>query len=138
MSLEMTGGDIWVVHTKKVTAAANLAGKTLITAAGAAVGSAANACYGVTATDVKNADYVAVKLAPSIVEVLATGTVTEGAYVEALQATVYANIDGTSTSTTITGVTDLASGYPLGKAYSSSTANGTALIALLVNQAKPT
>lgn len=138
MALEITGGDIWVVHTKQVTAAANLAGKSLITAAGAAVTSAANACYGVTATDVKSGDYVAVKIAPSIVEVLATGTVTEGAYVESLTASVYANIDGTSTATTSAGVQDLASGYPIGKALSSSTANGTALIALLVNQAKPT
>jgi hypothetical protein len=139
MAVSMTAGDVWVVHTdNSVAAAANLADKSLVDVSGAAIANAANACYGVVAKDTKSGDYLTIKIAPSIVEVIATGTVTKGSYVEALQATVYANIEGTSTATTSCGVTNLSSGYPLGKALSASDANGSVLVALLVNQAKPT
>src|SRR3990167_9022804 len=94
------GGDLWVPATVPVTTTANLAGKSLITAAGAAVANAANGVFGVIESDTKSGDYATVKLPPGIVEVIATGTVTKGGKVEALlSASVYANIDGTSTAT---------------------------------------
>jgi len=133
MAVAYTGGDVFIAHTKQVTTTANLAGKSLITYAGAALANATGACYGVIDKDTPSGDIATVKLAPSIVEVLCTGTVTEGNLVEGLQAAVYANINGTSTSTTSCGVTNYSSGYVIGKAYSSSDANGTALIALMVN-----
>lgn len=130
------GGDVWVVHTLPVTTTANLAAKSLITAAGAAVANAANSVYGVITADTKSADSASVKIAPSIVEVIATGTVTAGGKVEVLTATVVANIDGTATNTTSAGVKDLASGYPIGKAYSSGVANDTVLVGLFLNDGK--
>jgi len=136
MAVKNTGGDVFVVHTVQVTAAANLADKSLITAAGAAPANAANGVFGVISKDTKSGDYATVKVPPSIVEVLATGTVAVGNEVEVLQATVYANIDGTSTATTSAGVTALASGYPIGRAYSASDANGTVLVGLYGNQGK--
>jgi len=133
MAVAYAGGDVFIAHTKQVTTSANLAGKSLITYAGAALANATGACYGVIDKDVKSGDIATVKMAPSIVEVLCTGTVTEGNLVEGLQGTVYANIDGTSTTTTSCGVQNYSAGYVIGKAYSSSDANGTALIALMVN-----
>ena len=136
MAVAMASGDVFVAHVLPVTAGANLAGKSLITVGGAAVTTAAAACFGVIAKDTKSGDVANVKIAPSIVEVIATGTVTAGAMVEALQGTVYANIDGTSTSTTSCGVQDLAAGYPVGKALTSSDVYGTVLVALICNQVK--
>jgi hypothetical protein len=128
--------DVWVVHTLPITTTANLAGKSLITAAGAAVASAANSVFGVIAKDTKSGDIATVKIAPSIVEVLATGTVTKGSKVEVLTATVVANIDGVSTNTTSAGVQNLAAGYPIGKALTGGVANETVLVSLFLNDAK--
>ena len=136
MAIANVGGDLFVTATLSLATAANLAGKSLITYAGAAVASAARGVFGVIAKDTPSGDYADIKLPGSIVEVLATGTVTKGAEVEALQATVYANINGTSTSTTSAGVQDLASGYPIGLALTASTAYGTVLVLLYANQAK--
>ena len=133
MSVQYAGGDIWIAHTKSLATSANLAGKSLITYAGAALANATGACYGVIDKDTPNGDYATVKLAPSIVEVLCTGTVTEGNLVEGLQATVYASINGASVATTSCGIQNYSSGYVIGKAYSSSDANGTALVALFTN-----
>ena len=130
------GGDIWVVHKLPVTVSANLAGKSLVTAAGAAVANAANSVFGVLQSDTPNGDEASVKICPSIVEVIATGTVTKGGKVEVLQATVVANIDGTSTNTTSAGVVDLASGYPIGKALTGGVANDTVLVSLFLNDGK--
>ncbi len=129
-------GDIFVMHVKSVTVSANLAGKSLITAAGAAVANAANSVFGVIAVDTPNGDSADVKIGASIVEVLATGTVTAGGKVEVLQATVVANINGTATNTTSAGVTDLVSGYPIGKAVTGGVANETVLVELFLNDAK--
>ena len=129
-------GDLWVPATQPVTTTANLAGKSLITAAGAAVANAANSVFGVIESDTKSADVATVKLPPGIVEIIATGTVTKGGKVEVLQATVKANIDGTSTNTTSAGVTNLASGYPIGKALTAGVANDTVLISLFLNDGK--
>ena len=133
MALTNTSGDVWVPHTQIITAGANLADKTLITQAGAAVVSAALGTYGVIRGDVASGDYATVKIAPCIVEVLCTGTVTQGILVEALTGAVYANIAGTSTSTTSSGVSTIASGYAVGKALTTSAVYGTALISVFSN-----
>ena len=131
------GGDLFVPATVPLTAAANLAGKSLVTAAGAAVANAANSVFGVTESDTKSGDYMTVKLPPGIVEVLATGTVTKGGKVEALlSAAVYANIDGTSTATSSTGVQNLSAGYPIGKAITGGVVNDTVLVSLFLNDGK--
>ena len=133
MSVQLAGGDVWVPYTKEIATSANLADKSLITAAGAGVVSAANTAYGVIRGDVANGDYATVKTFPCIAEVLATGTVTEGNAVEALSASVYASISGSSTSTTSTGVQNYSSGYVIGRALSSSDANGTVLVSFFAN-----
>jgi hypothetical protein len=128
--------DLWVCAKLPLAAAANLAGKSLVTAAGAAVTSAANSVFGVNEADTKSGDTMSVKLPPSIVEVIATGTVTKGGKVEALTATVVAQIDGTETNTTSAGVQNLASGYPIGKALTAGVANDTVLVSLFLNDGK--
>ena len=133
MAIANVGGDKLVLNKEYVTTAADLADKTLITAAGAAVSSGALATgtaayYGVIEKDTPSGGLATVKT-HGILEVLATGTVTKGSLVEALQGTVYANINGTKTSTISCGVTNIASGYPVGKAMSTSDAYGTVLVA---------
>lgn len=136
MAIENTGGDMFVIGTLPLATAANLAGKSLITVAGAAPANAARAVFGVISRDTPSGDLADVKLPGSIVEVIATGAVTKGAQVEVLQGTVYANINGTSTSTTSAGVQDLASGYPIGLALTGSDAYGTVQVLLYGNQGK--
>ena len=131
------GGDLWVPAMVSVTTTANLAGKSLITAAGAAVSNAANSVFGVIESDTKSGDYATVKLPPGIVEVIATGTVTKGGKVEVLCSTaVYANVDGTSTATTSAGVVNLSTGYPIGKAITGGVVNDTVLVSLFLNDGK--
>lgn len=129
------GGDKWVANRELLTAGANLVGQTLVLWNGTVPANAANGVMGVVEVDTANGDTVAVKTPPSIVEVRATGTVTKGAYVEVLTTT-YTTKD--ASGVTGAGVVDLASGYPVGKAYTGGSANDTVLIALLENQAKPT
>jgi hypothetical protein len=136
MAIANVGGDLFVTAKVSLATAANLAGKSLITYAGAAVASAARGVFGVIDKDTPSGDYADVKLPGSIVEVIATGTVTKGAQVEALTGTVYADVNGTSTSTTSAGVQDLASGYPIGLALTASEAYGTVLVVLYANQGK--
>lgn len=136
MSVQFVGGDKLVLNKEYVTAAANLADKTLVTAAGAVPASAARAVYGVVEKDTASGDLATVKTSPGIVEVFAAGTVTKGSEVEGLQFTIAANINGSSTSITATGVQNLASGYPIGKAHSDSDAGGTVLVELYSNQGK--
>lgn len=128
--------DLWVPYTLPITTTANLAGKSLVTAAGAAVANAANSVFGVLESDTKSGDEGTLKCPPGAVEVIATGTVTKGGKVEVLQATVVANIDGASTNTTSAGVQDLASGYPIGKALTAGVANDTVLVQLFLNDGK--
>lgn len=133
------GGDKLVLNKEYITAAANLADKTLILVGGTAVGNAAALCYGVIEKDVKSGDLATVKTAPGILEVLATGTVTKGSDVEALQAAIFANIDNVSTSTTSAGVQDLqvaGTGYPVGRALTSGSAGDTVLINMYTHQNK--
>lgn len=138
MAVNFVGGDKFVQDKMYITTSANLADKTLITFAGAAPANAAVA-WGVIEKDTKSGDAATVKYGNSIVEVLATGTVTAGNEVEALQGTVYANIDGVSTSTTSAGVQDLAvagTSYPIGRAITGSDAYGTVLVMLYTHQNK--
>ena len=127
--------DLWVPYTLPITTSANLAGKSLLTAAGAAVANAANSVFGVLESDTPSGDEGTLKMHGAI-EVIATGTVTKGGKVEVLQATVVANINGTATNTTSAGVQDLASGYPIGKALSAGVANDTVLVQLFGNDGK--
>lgn len=136
MAVAMTSGDVFIPHTIQVTTAANLAGKSLVTIGGAAATNAEADAIGVIAKDTPSGDIANVKVVGSIVEVLCTGTVTAGTEVEVLQGTVYANINGTSTSTTSAGVSTLASGHPIGRALLSSEAYGTTLVLLYTNFAK--
>jgi len=136
MAVEMTSGDIQVSHVMQIATTADLAGKSLITAAGAAVASAARGVLGVISKDTPSGDYADVKIVGSIVEVIATGTVTKGNEVEALTGTVVANINATATNTTSAGVQNLAAGYPIGLALSSSDVYGSVLVYLYPNQAK--
>ncbi|CAK0766257.1 conserved hypothetical protein [Gammaproteobacteria bacterium] len=130
------GGDKLVLNKEYVTAGANLADKTLVTVAGAVPANGAVA-YGVVEKDTANGDLATVKTSPGIIEIVATGSVTKGGKVEALQGTVYGNIAGTSTAITAAGVQDLASGYPIGLAHTGTTTVGeTVLVELFSNQAK--
>jgi hypothetical protein len=129
------GGDKLVLNKEYVTAAANLADKSLVTVGGA-VPANGTVCFGVVEKDTKTGDLATVKTAPGIVEVIAAGTVTKGSQVEALQGTIAANIDGVSTSITYAGVQDLDEGFPIGLAMTSGSAGDTVLVMLFENQAK--
>ena len=129
------GGDKSVLNKEYVTSTANLADKTLCTVAGASVVSAAAGVYGVVEKDTVSGDLATVKTS-GILEVIASGTVTAGSMVEGLTGSIYANISGTSTSITYTGVQNLASGYPIGKAHTSGVAGDTVLVELIANQVK--
>lgn len=128
MAVNTVGGDKLVLNVETITAAADLAGQSLVTVAGAAVTSAAGDVFGVLANDVPSGDTVSCKT-HGILEVIATGTVTAGAKVEVLQGTVPANINGTKTNTTSAGVQDVAAGYPVGLALTSGDAYSTVLVA---------
>lgn len=130
MAIAFVGGDQLVLHKEYVTATQNLCDKSLVTSAGAAPTAAAGGSYGVVEKDTKSGDLATIKNGiGSFLEILATGAVTKGARVEAYVVSTYANIDGTSTAvTTCAGVMDLASGFPVGIAHSTTDAGGTALI----------
>ena len=129
MAIAFVGGDKLVLNKEYVTAAANLADKSLVLVGGTVPSSAAGLSYGVVEKDTASGDLATVKNGTgSILEVLCTGTVTAGSKVEVLTASVYANISGTSTSITAAGVSVLSSGFPVGLAHTSSDAGGTALI----------
>jgi hypothetical protein len=132
----MVGGDKLVLNKEYVTAAANLADKSLVTAGGAVATAYANGVYGVVEKDTKSGDLATVKTSPGILEVLAGGTVTAGAYVEAVAiATVYGNIDGTSTAIAAAGVQDATSTNKIiGKAHTGGVANETVLVELVAVQ----
>lgn len=127
----MVGGDKFVLDKIIVTAAANLADKTFVNANGAVPANAAKCTGGVVEKDTKNTDYATVKIG-GILEVLATGTVTAGAFVEILTASVYGNIDGTSTAITAAGVQDATSTNAIvGKAITGGVVNETVLVQIM-------
>jgi hypothetical protein len=130
MAIAFVGGDKVVVNKEYVTAAQNLCDKSLVCITGSAPAAAAGGTWGVVEKDTKSGNLATVKNGiGSILEVLATSTVTAGSRVEAYVVSTYANIDGTSTAvTTCAGVMDLASGFPVGIAHTGSDAGGTVLV----------
>jgi hypothetical protein len=124
------GGNKYVVNTKQVTAAANLVGLTLVNANGAVPANAAKCTGGVVQTDVASGDYGTIAYGTgSIVKVLATGTVTEGGFVEVLLST-FTTKDTTGVSGA--GVQDASSTNAIvGKAQTGGSVNDTVLIELM-------
>lgn len=133
------GGDKLVLNKMQITAAANLVDKTLVTIAGAVPANAANAAFGVVERDTANGDYATVKFgAGSVLEVIATGTVTAGNYVEVLLGSFTASIGGAAVAAQSgAGVQNIASGYVVGKAITGGSANDTVLVELISMQVKP-
>ena len=126
------GGDKFIVNVQQVTAGANLPGKTLVTLGGAVPANGANTAFGVVAVDTASGDYVGAKF--GVVEVIATGTVTAGGFVETLQAATFTmNVAGTATaSQTGCGVQDVQSAnYQVGRALTGGSANDTVLVNML-------
>jgi hypothetical protein len=120
------GGDKFIVEKKQVTAAANLVDKTLVCANGAVPANGANTAWGVLERDTANGDYAALKR--GTVAVIATGTVTEGGYVEVLLST-FTTKDTTGVSGA--GVQDVSStDYIVGRAVTGGSVNDTVLIDL--------
>ncbi len=130
MAIVFVGGDKLVLNKEYVTSTQNLCDKTLVTVAGAAPAAAAGGSYGVVEKDTKSGDLATIKNGiGSFLEILATGTVTAGARVEAYVVSTVANIDGTATAvTTAAGVMDLASGFPVGIAHTGGSAGSTVLV----------
>jgi hypothetical protein len=126
------GGDKFVVDKKLVTAAANLVDKTLVCANGTVPSNAANTAYGVLERDTADGDLATLKY--GIVEVIATGTVTEGAYQEVLTSTFTTKDD---TGVTGAGVQDVTStDYIVGRALTGGSVNDTVLINMLDKASK--
>ena len=130
MAIAFVGGDKKVLNKDYVTAAQNLCDKTLVCWTGSAPAAAAGSIMGVVEKDTVSGAVATVKNGiGSILEVIATNTVTAGQLVEAYVATIYANINGTSTAvTTAAGVMNLSAGFPVGLALTSSDAGGTVLV----------
>ena len=130
MAIAFVGGDKKVLNKDYVTAAQNLCDKTLVCWTGSAPAAAAGSIMGVVEKDTVSGAVATVKNGiGSILEVIATSTVTAGQLVEAYVVTIYANINGTSTAvTTAAGVMNLSSGFPVGLALTSSDTGGTVLV----------
>jgi hypothetical protein len=124
------GGNKSVVDFKEVTAAANLVAWTFVNANGAVPANAAKCTGGVVQTDVTNADYGSIAYGTgSVVKVLATGTVTEGGFVEILTST-FTTKD--TTGVTGAGVQDSSSTNAIvGKAQTGGSVNDTVLVELM-------
>ena len=124
------GGNKWVVDYRQVTAAANLVGKTFVNANGAVPANAAKCTGGVVQTDVASGDYGTIaEGVGSQVEVIATGTVTAGNFVEILLST-FTTKDTTGVSGA--GVQDATStNVVVGKALTGGVVNDTVLVELL-------
>ena len=121
------GGDQFVYDKLQVTAAANLVDKTLVCANGAVPANVANTAWGVCERDTASGDYATLK--KGVVEVIATGTVTAGNYVEVLLST-FTTKDTTGVSGA--GVQNLtSSNYCCGRAKTGGSANDTVLVDLL-------
>ena len=118
------GGDKWIKDKEQITAAANLVDKTFVNANGAVPANAAKCTGGVVERDTANADYATIKT--GIVEVIATGTVTAGNFVEILTST-FTTKD--TTGVTGAGVQDATSTNAIvGKAITGGSVNDTVLI----------
>jgi hypothetical protein len=121
-----------------VTAAANLAAHTFVNIDGTVPASAAECTGGITDSDVVSGEVADLALPIGAFAVRATGTVTKGLQVELLQdtTTVYGNISGVKTLIACAGVQNIASGYAVGRAYTSGVAGDLVLVIPSVNQAK--
>ena len=118
------GGDKWIKDKEQITAAANLVDKTFVNANGAVPSSAAKCTGGVLERDTANADFGIIKT--GIVEVIATGAVTAGNFVEILTST-FTTKD--TTGVTGAGVQDATSTNAIvGKAITGGSANDTVLV----------
>ena len=124
------GGNKNVVNTKQVTAAANLVAWTFVNANGAVPANFEKCTGGVVQTDVSVNDYGTVAYGTgSIVKVLATGTVTEGNFVNILLST-FTTKDTTGVSGA--GVVDATSTNAIvGKAQTGGIVNETVLVELM-------
>jgi hypothetical protein len=124
------GGNKWVVDFKQITAGANLVGKTLINADGTVPSNAAKCTGGVVQTDVASGDYATVAIGTgSQVEVIATGTVTAGNFVEILTST-FTTKD--TTGVTGAGVQNATStNLVVGRAITGGVVNDTVLVELM-------
>lgn len=124
------GGNKHVVDFKEVTAAANLVAWTFVNANGAVPANAAKCTGGVVQTDVTSGDYGSIAYGTgSVVKVLATGTVTEGGFVEILTST-FTTKD--TTGVTGAGVQDATSTNAIvGKAQTGGSVNDTVLVELM-------
>jgi hypothetical protein len=127
----MVGGDKLVLNKEILTSTTNMADKSLCAANGTYPASATNETYGVVEKDTKSGDDMVIKTPPGIFEVIALGSCTKGSYAEVLTGSVYANIDGTSTSITAAGVQNATSSNNIcGKFHSTAVANETVLVEL--------
>jgi hypothetical protein len=124
------GGDRVIVNRIQVTAAANLVDKTFVNANGAVPANAAKCTGGVVQGDTLSGDYATVKIGTgSMLEVIATGTVTAGNFVEILTST-FTTKD--TTGVTGAGVQDASStNVVVGRAITAGSVNDTVLIELL-------
>jgi hypothetical protein len=121
------GGDKWIKDKEQITAAANLVDKTFVNANGAVPANAAKCTGGVLERDTASGDYGLIKT--GIVEVIATGTVTAGNFVEILTST-FTTKD--TTAVTGAGVQDATStNIVVGKALTSGSVNDTVLVETL-------
>jgi hypothetical protein len=124
------GGNKSVVDFKEVTAAANLVAWTFVNANGAVPANAAKCTGGVVQTDVLSGDYGSIAYGTgSVVKVIATGTVTDGGFVEILTST-FTTKD--TTGVTGAGVQDASStNVIVGKAQTGGSVNDTVLVELM-------
>lgn len=135
--MSITVGDMLDLGARlKVTAAVNIAARTFVNMDGSLPASAAVCTGGVADIDTPSGQSINVKMPPGIYAVKATGTVTIGLMVELLQGTIYGNISGTKTAITASGVSVIASGYPMGRAYSAGSAGDTVLVCVSTSQVK--
>ena len=130
MAVLNVGGDKFIINKEYITAGENLADKTLVCWTGLAPASANGLVMGVVEKDTASGDLATVKT-DGIIEVFAMGAVTKGALVEALDGTIYADINGVSTALTNSGVVDHTGGISIGQAYTGSDAGGTVLVNLV-------
>jgi hypothetical protein len=124
------GGDKVIVNRIQVTAAANLVDKTFVDIDGAVPANATKCTGGVVQGDTANTEIATVKQGVgSQLEVIATGTVTAGNFVEILTST-FTTKD--TTGVTGAGVQNATStNVVVGRALTGGVVNDTVLVELL-------
>lgn len=124
------GGDRVIVNTMQVTATANLVDKTFVDIGGGVPANSAKCTGGVVKGDTLSGDFATLKHGVgSQLEVIATGAVTAGAFVEILTST-FTTKD--TTGVTGAGVKDATStNVFVGRALTGGSTNDTVLIELM-------